>query len=278
MSRLHHNPTPQGFFSVVTLIIILMVGMIISAASQDPCWTCPAAPVVTSLPFTDQWCIEQGSWGQCFYQNPDDLPDAVNDCWECMSNTRWYRVVVAPGGGLITMDLSFDLCNQNGSNCGEVRGYYHLFDGCPEDGGELLSMPRNPSPMPHCWNDDLIMLSCWDGQIFSEYTCFSGPPETAGGFVYNYPPSTNFSIEFELTAGEYYFCISPSSNCSSGSYGCVELSFDGPIILGLDSEQSTPPDEPQALTAPADGIYYTPGIGFYVLKSGTRYIYGKPIE
>ena len=216
---------------------------------------CETAVTVQTLPFYDTFCTPP--------EIETQVPEA-NDCYDCINNANWYRFQVVEGGGLITLEVAFDLCTPSGTNCGNVNGYYWLFDGCP---GELLSVPSLG-----CWGDS-IMLSCWwPWYVFDTLTCFSGPPETSSGEEFNYPPSNHYDIQFELEEGDYYIAVAPSGTCDVVAYGCIELEFSGPILLGYVPEEPQVEEEP---LEPEDGVYMGSDLQPYILKDGVRYtIYG----
>lgn len=233
-------------FFITALLIAAIIMLFVSICAAQ----CSTATTVESLPYSDTFCTTP----EIETQSPE-----FNECYECINNAHWYHFEVAEGGGLITLEVAFDLCNSNGSNCGNVNGYYWLFDGCPN--GELLSVPSLG-----CWGE--VMYSCWwPWYPFNTLTCFSGIPETSSGTEFNYPPSTHYQIEFELEQGDYYFAVAPSGTCSAVAYGCIELEFSGPIILGSVQESETFTESEQDM----NGVYYTEGIGLYILKDGKKY-------
>lgn len=232
---------------ILWVILTLLFFSVVSLFGQ-----CTTAITVESLPYSDTFCT-----------TPEIETQVVesNECYDCINNAGWYHFEVAEGGGLINLEVAFDLCNSNGSNCGNVNGYYWLFDGCPEEGGALLSVPSLD-----CWGE--VMYSCWwPWYPFNTLTCFSGIPETSAGTEFNYPPSTHYQIEFELEQGDYYFAVAPSGTCSAVAYGCIELEFSGPNILEIVQESEPFTESEQDM----NGVYYTEGIGVYILRDGKKY-------
>jgi len=235
-------------FFITALLIAAIIMLFVSVCAAQ----CSTATTVESLPYSDTFCT-----------TPEIETQVVeeNDCYNCINNAHWYHFEVIESG-LITLNANFDLCNSGGGNCGNVNGYYWLFEGCPN--GELLSVPSLG-----CWGDE-IMYSCWwPWYPFNTLTCFDGIPETSSGAEFNYPPSTQYQIEFELLAGDYYFAVAPSGTCNAVAYGCIDVEFSGPIILGYvqESEPFTESEQEEKV----NGVYYTEGIGVYILRDGKKY-------
>ena len=220
---------------------------------------CSEAIVVDQLPYTDSWCLEQPmtSADSIFYENTNSFLDPDSGCWHCLTLPRFYEINTGGFNEQLTMNVDFDLCATWG-NCGQMVGYYTVFNDCPENGGTVLSYPSNGmNPSGECWdefsgNDEFIAWSCWhdgccgwdDSQIYCYPSIipmgpFDSNDTDNGEAPWNFP-TTQYSVTFNLEAfTTYYICIWPSGNCGSEwsdptfTWGCIDVEFEGPIILAI---------------------------------------------
>ena len=222
---------------------------------------CPGSIEVTydMLPFVDSWCTEQPivSEDSIQQQNPNGILDPEYGCWHCLSLPRWYTFSSGQFGGQISLEAHFDLCGNFG-NCGNMVGYYSVFDDCPENGGKILSYPCNCyNESGECWdefsgNDNFVASSCWEDGCCSwpngiycypsgtAMTPFDVDEVSQGEPPWNFPV-TDYWITWNLEPfTTYYLVIHGTSSCGSQfagptyTWGCISIVLDGLNVLDLE--------------------------------------------
>jgi hypothetical protein len=268
--------------------------------------TCPTAIDVDALPFYDEWCVENpiDTADRISICNPYGFLDVDWGCWSTIALPRWYKITSGEFGGEVTMNVTSDLCafhwlddptQDDTLNCGDMVCYYTVFDGCPLEGGKILSYPSNAigTTAFECWDEfggdpDFIVSSCWhDGccNWGNGVYCYPDPTPLSpynstqtseGEAPWNFP-TTNYSVTFNLQPfKDYWFVIHPSSGTCTASeitgvdtytFGCMTVSFDGVNLLGAETYPPMPApieDAPSVV-----GVYKWAGIFFYVYSDLT---------
>lgn len=194
-------------------------------------------PTPITLPLQDTFCHERLDCSFIFDQQSDP-------CWECINNPHWYTITPTEDT-YVVVTIEPDLNAHNLSNTATQVSGFMLFNGCPDDGGQLLFRPWSGGGGA-CWNWDELDVYCgWSQDPNS--------PNLNQGCVTSTPSYTGFShnvtMGFELAAGvEYWFCFYPQGGCppltSSCTWGCITVTFEGLTFLEL------LPAQPVTITAP----------------------------
>ena len=244
-----------------TLFMVSILGITSWSQCHTDVVICENAIEITELPFYDDWCTDNptGCLDTIYLANPYSMLDPIYGCWNCINSPRWYLINSGLTGGQFTIDFGFDLCNEDTANCGEMIGYYAIFNDCPLDGGTVLSYSCNCfNPMGECWDefggdDSFIASSCWiegccgwdedDGPF-----CYPGGQNITDPIPFDEigqgePPwnyaGTNFQVTFNADPNtEYYLCVFGSASCTnpdplyhSFSWGCMDIVVTGTLAL-----------------------------------------------
>ena len=194
---------------------------------------------ISSFPFSETFCHERLDCS--FTVNPYPLNHPTNGCWGCINNPHYY--VISPVNDMyVIMNIVPDLNSHNLNNMEPQVPGFILFDGCPDDGGGVITHPWSYSG-GECWDWGVMDVYCgWSQSV--------NAPNLNQGCVTATPwyPGLAHEVEigFNLVAGEeYWFCVYPQGGCppwtNTCTWGCIDVSFSGPNFLS--SPDPTTPDE-----------------------------------
>jgi len=198
-------------------------------------------PTPINLPMSDTFCHERLDCDFIF-------DDAGDPCWECINNPHWYTITPSQDT-YVTVTIIPALHAHSLSNTAPQVSGFALFDGCPDDGGQIIFRPWTGASGA-CWSWDELDIYCGWSQD-------PNAPNLNQGCVTSTPPymgfSHNVTMGFELYAGvEYWFCFYPQGGCPPWTYsctwGCITVYFEGLNFLEL-VDDSTPPLSTQPLSA-----------------------------
>lgn len=189
---------------------------------------------VNYLPLSMTWCMD----GSNRIENPYGVLHPEYGCWVCLDNPKWFKFT-AYNDAQLEMWLYSDLYTSHPSINNVQVVYWFVFDGCPFNGGSVISAPMTTSnPNGPCWTfqDDIIAEACfWNANWVPSYaqTCYENPLVLG--------PRHNNYVVFELNEGnEYWVLIQPACSMFDpwDSYGCITVEFSGPNFLDLPNEET----------------------------------------
>lgn len=260
--------TVTVIFKLYLIVAVLYAIIFLTFKSQAQC----EHTDIDVLPYSSEWCLSETGQN---YENPNGILDWTYGCWYCMYEPEAFVFNVIEESNL-TMTLLSDLTQVwSGS---ESVVYYAVFDGCPFDGGRILSYPINGNNIAgDCWeefqsgNQLDIIYSCWNRGCcgYDSPVCYiqdvEGPclagngcdsDELNDGHPHWNFPTESYQIEFNLQPGEYWFYIFAPTLCNDepSTLGCINVQFAGPTLLNLEYiEIQTQTEEPPTLE---DVIYF----------------------
>lgn len=248
------------------LIGLLLITIALGTAAQSD--SCDA--LFPEMPYSDTWCVDDVPLyiNQAGYLHPE------NGCWICLDDARLFRFHYSTDQQ-VEMWLSSDLYTTHPSINNVQVVYWTVFDGCPYNGGRVISHPATSSNLNGpCWTfqDDIILDACFynaNGTPAYAQECYENP------LVFG-PRHINYVI-FEFRAGvDYWMAIQPACSPSDpwSNYGCISVEFSGPNFLDLPDQQPSDPigeqEKEPAIVWPRKIIH--PRYGFLIVMPDGRAI------